>query len=338
MADPLYQICLMAQMLVGATRVSVVRYNSTNNSLEIIQQSNGFIGTVDAKCRLPNLGPDHPILSLPDVNKVKEMKNHPFRQYTPNLRSIHAYFFQAHDKANYYFTLCNPRPDFFKNAQMLDTMEQLAEVVWTILDKPEQAEQGMFDIANGRKLEAGLQDVGNSFDVEPTTQFLNETLIKKQRLLARNGASYMALRQWRKPIKTYQVAAMEAIRRHAVRPLAEVIASEMAEAVKRLFGDTFQTIVPIPRGNYQLGNCLAVQIAETLAKKLKIRSLNILRPGFATDEAKSVPMCPFTLTAHVSGSVLIIDDVATTGRHMELATKALAQASGHCTGLVWIAA
>jgi hypothetical protein len=335
MADPLYQICLMAQMLAGATRTSVVHYSSANNSLEIVQRSSGFLGTIDGKHRLPILNAENPVLSAPDVRKVKEFKNHPFMQYMPNLRSLQAYFFQSQDKEIYYFTICNPRPDFFSNVQMLDTIEQLVEVVWSILSKPTQAEQTMLEISSASKLEAGLAEAVNAFDVEPTTQFLDETLIKKQRLLARNGASYLALRKWRKPIKPYQVAAMDAIRRHAVRPIADVIATEMAEAVKRLFGDTFQTIVPMPRDNYKLGNCLAAQIAERLAKKLKIQVANVLVP---MTPSKIEDLLSFTLQRPVFGNVLILDDVATTGRHMDMATKALAQGSSHCTGLVWIAA
>jgi hypoxanthine phosphoribosyltransferase len=46
---------------------------------------------------------------------------------------------------------------------------------------------------------------------------------------------------------------------------------------------------------------------------------------------------PYGLREEVTGNVLIIDDVSTSGKHVELATNALKPFCKYSTAVVWVA-
>ena len=51
----------------------------------------------------------------------------------------------------------------------------------------------------------------------------------------------------------------------------------------------------------------------------------------------SAALQPYELLNPPKGDVHIIDDVASSGKHIELATIALRQATNYCTTVVWVA-
>ena len=180
-----------------------------------------------------------------------------------------------------------------------------------------------------------------NFNKEPLSLFLFETLIRKRRLLARNGASYIALRQWRKPIKAHQIDALQAIKTDKSPAIVETIAEEIAQQIEKIYGKLFTHVVPIPGGSSGREASLSAAVAEIVAKKLGITLKNILRqPAVNQGKShpkKSVTLQPYTTTEELSGNILVLDDVASSGRHIELAMQAIKKHSNYCTAVVWVA-
>jgi len=114
----------------------------------------------------------------------------------------------------------------------------------------------------------------------------------------------------------------------------------MEEAVNRIIGRTaFGAVVAMPCGRSSPAHCLSSRVAERLAARLNLPLVAALeserRPGAShpRDNARRPPM---RLVDAVTVPVLLIDDVATSGRHLEEATALLQPTSGAVFSIAWI--
>jgi predicted amidophosphoribosyltransferase len=175
---------------------------------------------------------------------------------------------------------------------------------------------------------------------EATTEFLLETLVQKRALRGRKDVSYVTLRSWRQSIRAHQISALKAIKRHAPEDLAAEIAAEMGDDVKSLFGaGSFRAVVPMPCGHSSAGRCLSLAIAKALARDLGlpvVHALSLPQEKGSSHPKTNMKRAPMTLTNAVEGPLLLIDDVATSGRHIEEATTLLRGAGASVLALAWI--
>jgi predicted amidophosphoribosyltransferase len=175
----------------------------------------------------------------------------------------------------------------------------------------------------------------------PVTDFLLATLQVKRRLLQRNGVSYFGLRTWSASIKTHQMRAIEAIKQSPPRAFIERAAEEITAEAKAITGTLGLTaVVPVPCGHSKIVKCFSVQLAEAVAKKLHVP----FRPIFKETRLKggshpsqSAALLPMAVEAQLGGRVLLIDDIASSGRHIELAVNELRKSTEHVTAIAWIA-
>lgn len=172
------------------------------------------------------------------------------------------------------------------------------------------------------------------------SRFLLSTLIAQRRLLRRGPVPYHALYRWRSTIKDVQIEALKALKRDPGDAFLGTVAEQMAGAAAALFGSgTFKAVVPVPCGSSG-GNCLSVKLARLIAVRLGVDFIeafepidlpgsshpknNIRRPAMRIKAAPKVP-------------VLLIDDVATSGAHIEEAAQLLRRSAPAVLPLVWIA-
>jgi predicted amidophosphoribosyltransferase len=190
-------------------------------------------------------------------------------------------------------------------------------------------------------LQAGFSETARAFGNEPAARFLFDTLIEKQRLLARNGCAYLALRTWRKPIKPYQVDALAALKSAPSPAIVERIAEELSNAVTRVYGKAFDTVIPIPPGSSDSSEGLSTLIARQVSKRLNLDCAEVLLPQAVrkgrSHPKKGIELLPYEVKGKVKGNVLILDDVATSGKHMEMASLAIRPLTNYATGIVWLA-
>ena len=171
-------------------------------------------------------------------------------------------------------------------------------------------------------------------------EFLNRTLITQPRIRSRKGITYHALRRWRGSIKAEQLAALKALKRHDPGPLASRVAEDLAAFLDSSFGTVrFDTVTNVPCGNSGPG-CLAERTAIALAERIGIAHhprFDLLSRRGSSHPKANVDREPMMLRDAADGQVLLIDDVATSGAHMEEAARRLREAGVSAFALVWLA-
>ncbi len=179
-------------------------------------------------------------------------------------------------------------------------------------------------------------------DGEPAADFLLETLVRRRALRSRNGVSYVTLRSWRQPVREHQIKALRAIKRLRPDAIAAEIAAEIADDVSALFGaGGFRAVVPMPCGHSGPETCLSAAIARSLARILSLPVAHALamsqEPG-SSHPKTNAKRAPMRLAAPVEGPVLLVDDVATSGRHIEEASQLLRSQGPGCgvLAVAWI--
>ncbi len=175
---------------------------------------------------------------------------------------------------------------------------------------------------------------------EPTADFLLETLVRRRALRSRNGVSYVTLRCWRQPIREHQIKALRALKRRQPALLAAEIAAEIADDVSSLFGASgFRAVVPVPCGHSGEGRCLSAEVARSLARLLALpvaHALALTHEAGSSHPKTNAKRAPMRLAAPVEGPVLLVDDVATSGRHIEEASTLL-RSQGSGSGVLAVA-
>lgn len=171
-------------------------------------------------------------------------------------------------------------------------------------------------------------------------QFLFETLLPKTRLLQRKGSNYLAVRSWRKSVKTYQIAALKALKTDLTDNVIDRIASEMAASAHAVHGDLKGAkVVPVPCGHSGPG-CLSERVAKALASKIgteMVRAFDCLDVAGSSHPKTNAKRPAMKLLDAPQGRVILVDDVATSGSHIEEARRLLSKSASSVWPIVWIA-
>ena len=189
-----------------------------------------------------------------------------------------------------------------------------------------------------RRSDGALHHDGDSPGV--VSRFLLATLIAQKRLLRRGPVPYHALYRWRSAVKDVQIAALKALKRDPGDAFLDAVAEDMAAAAGALFGSgTFKAVVPVPCGNSG-DNCLSMRLARLIAVRLGVDFIDAFEPLPQTggSHPKSNLRRPaMRLKVKPKVPVLLIDDVATSGAHIEEAAQLLRRTAPAVLPLVWIA-
>ncbi len=176
--------------------------------------------------------------------------------------------------------------------------------------------------------------------VEPTSQFLIDTLVKRRSLKSRNGVSFITARTWRAALKPYQIKALCALKRDPPASLIDVAAAELAEIVTNVGGGaSYAHVVPVPCGHTKNELCFSVLLAGATARMLRLEPLLAFedqpRPG-SSHPRKNPGLKPYTWRTLPTGPVLLIDDVVSSGAHIEHAVKQLREKVALVSAVAWI--
>jgi predicted amidophosphoribosyltransferase len=174
----------------------------------------------------------------------------------------------------------------------------------------------------------------------PTAEFLLETLVRRRALRNRKDVSYVTLRSWRQSIRDHQISALRAIKRNQPAAIAAEVAAEIHDDIRSLFGiANFQAVVPMPCGHSEPGCCLSEEIAKALARDLGLpvaHALSLAPEKGSSHPARNAVRPGMTLATPVTGAVLLIDDVSTSGRHIEEASLLLRSKGASVLAIAWI--
>ena len=185
-------------------------------------------------------------------------------------------------------------------------------------------------------------DVGSSraASFDTVSQFLFKTLVSRQVLRSRNAVSYIAVRTWRSAIRKYQIDALAELKQRPPDAFVHEAAAEMVAAISKIYGTShFDHVVPIPCGHSNRDDCLSVLLAKSVATMLGVKFTEAFerqdRPG-KSHPRKNAKLPPLKRKNTVTGNILLVDDVATSGRHLEQASAELASTTQHVFPIVWI--
>jgi hypothetical protein len=175
----------------------------------------------------------------------------------------------------------------------------------------------------------------------PSEEFLFDTLAFHTTLHSRNNSGYITVRRWRKPFKAYQVGALRIAKKAPSVQFVERVTDEILKALERFLAvPAFANVVPVPPGSSRMADSLSVLLARRLAVELGAESHNCLlapsTPQGRSHPKKSAQLGPYRIKEKIEGWTLLVDDVASSGRHMELAHKALKASGVPVVGLAWI--
>ena len=170
--------------------------------------------------------------------------------------------------------------------------------------------------------------------------FLLDTLIKQRQMHSRNGVSYLAVRKWRKQMKSYQIQSMKRTKANPCEKIVRTAAEEILLEAKSVFGSlNFDTIVSVPPGHSGM-----VSFSTLLGKAASEITMKPHVQAFQPIEVKGKSSHPKTnatrgkmkLMERPEGNILLVDDVATSGRHLEEASKLLRSENNFVLPVAWI--
>jgi hypothetical protein len=327
--------------ITGSRRVNLVYIDKHEQTATISASTVGDQHHINLKGEPDIFTKIKTVVFLPTVEDFPFCLNHPLAKSIPNVKSLVGCLLQEDEHSRWIVMAWNPVDSFFRNDESISIIERLFYLVQKSGVNSLKRQIDFARIAQENALAEAAPIESLTLQSDVVSKFLFETLIVKKRLLTRNGVNYLALRQWRKPIKLYQVDALKALKADKNPSCVQAMADEIVEQAQKIYGQIFDFVVPVPGGNSGRERSLSVMIAEAAAQKMNLPMRNILIAAplavGASHPKKSASLKPYSVREEISGNVLIIDDVSTSGKHVELATNALKPFCKFSTAIVWVA-
>ncbi|MEM1038746.1 MAG: hypothetical protein AAGI12_04680 [Pseudomonadota bacterium] len=168
--------------------------------------------------------------------------------------------------------------------------------------------------------------------------FVFETLIYQPKLRVNNDLGYVAIRRWNQKVKRRQLSAMRAVKKEPSRDFINEVSAEICRFADSFIGvENFDCVVPVPGGtskNMAFSHRLAAAVG-LLAGLPNIQAFQrISSTATSSHPINNAVRGRMRLKQVPSGNVLLIDDVVTSGSHLNEATQRL---RAHCSGVVAVA-
>jgi hypothetical protein len=275
-------------------------------------------------------------ISYTDTEVSSELQSHPMLRAVPKIKSLLAFSIaQEAPGEPSFLMIANPMANVFTDSNLMTALLQMATMTrHTFCLPPARVPEASNVIVESSFAESHQHTQSGQDQV--AASFLLKTLVVGQRLLTRNGFSYVALRSWREPIKEHQMAAMKAVKANLPDSFMATIASEIAQAtVSQLGIGVVGNVVPVPCADSGCVDGLSVGLAERVAVLLGCGFRDVF--GSEMRRGSSRPPANVKLVGDLDRATLLIDGVVTSGKRVEAAMKCLRQSGVNCFAVGWIA-
>ena len=169
---------------------------------------------------------------------------------------------------------------------------------------------------------------------------LLELLVYRPTIFQRNEVRWIAAHSWRSRTKAAGVAALKEAKQEAGPRLVADAAGSLALLIRELLGGgAAQAVTGIPCGHSRRGDCFGKRLAQSVAEALELPFVQVFadRPRAAVSHSKqSASLAPLQQIAEPPRAMIVIDDLATSGRHLEELVLALRRLGVAASALAWI--
>jgi hypothetical protein len=169
---------------------------------------------------------------------------------------------------------------------------------------------------------------------------LLDCLTYRPSIYRRNEIRWIAVHNWRSGRKTEGVAALRQVKQRPRRDLLVQAAEPIAATIRELHGTVpVEAITCVPCGHSRRHDCLGKRLAQTVAELLALPFVQIFADRFCPGVSHpkgSVNLPPLAPIARPPKSIMVIDDVATSGQHLEEIILALRGTGVSASAMAWI--
>ena len=174
----------------------------------------------------------------------------------------------------------------------------------------------------------------------PTLDFLTGSLVQRPNLRKRHSVYYLTTHSWRKDIKKYQISAIKNSKFGFSYQSVEMVCDDILSVLVGFMGElNVDYVVGMPCSHSPREKCFSTALSICIANKLNTKWLNAFEMSSQTGSshpAKNANRPSITLKARAKGTVLLIDDVVTSGDHVEEAVKVLRDSAKTVFAVGWI--
>jgi hypothetical protein len=166
------------------------------------------------------------------------------------------------------------------------------------------------------------------------------SLIYRPTIFQRNEIRWISVFNWRAGSKITGLAALKRAKRELDRQVIAEAAVAVAALAVQLFGDQpADGVTNVPCGHSCRPDCFGKRLAQSVADNLEIPFVQMFadRPRTGVSHPKrSANVTPLRRIGSPPGSLLLVDDLATSGQHLEESTLALRKLGVPVSAMAWI--
>ena len=166
------------------------------------------------------------------------------------------------------------------------------------------------------------------------------SLVYRPTVFRRNEVGWIAACAWRARAKGDDVVALKRAKRDLDPVLIGQVADSVATVIRQLHGGrSADAITTVPCGHSRRLDCFGKRLAQVVGRSLGLPFLQVFadRPCSGVSHPKEFrKLPPLRQIADPVSSMILIDDLATSGWHIEESLTALRSLGASTSGFVWI--
>lgn len=165
-------------------------------------------------------------------------------------------------------------------------------------------------------------------------------LVDHPAFYSRNGVAYMVASHWRADLKAEQIEHLKRAKAAGCCATCDVAAGSVEGLLRKVFGSLDGAVITtVPCGHSRVPDCLGKRLAQSVASAMGVEFVQVWEDRFvsgASHPKQFANLPPLQWRVKPAGRVIVIDDVATSGWHLEEALNALRNAGLEAFGIAWI--
>lgn len=167
-----------------------------------------------------------------------------------------------------------------------------------------------------------------------------QSLVYRPTIFRRNQMRWMSVYRWKAGSKEDGLAALKRAKQELDPKVIDEAALSLAALICELFGDQpAEGVTNVPCGHSRRSDCFGKRLAQAVASHLQIKFVQVFadRPRLGVSHPKQFAnVTPLRQIGTPPKFVFVVDDLATSGQHLEESTLALRQLGVTASALAWI--